>query len=156
MSIFLESEVSIFLVCIYCILKSRSIRYFKNKVFVTCLFLVYSLYKVFSKNQKSSETIPTALFWHDFWRKIFLTLYSINWRNSLAWLPLVFEIFDNIRIAIICFLVCDTINFEINLGFPITLFSYITKSSKKYLYILRTKKALNIEWKTFFIISKDL
>ena len=37
------------------------------------------------------------------------------------------EIFGNIGIVIICFLVCDIISFEINLTFLIKPFSYMTK-----------------------------
>ena len=39
-------------------------------------------------------------------------------------------------IAIICFPVCDVINFEISFEIPIKLFSYVTKKSgQKFKYI---------------------
>ena len=34
----------------------------------------------------------------DFSRKMFFMLYSINWPNFIAWLPLLLEIFVNIRL----------------------------------------------------------
>ena len=52
----------------------------------------------------------------------------------------------NICIVIICFLVYDIINFEINLSFLITSFSYITKKTQgKYLNIIRTKRAFKVK-----------
>ena len=39
---------------------------------------------------------------HDFWRKIFLLLYSINWLNFIVWLPLLCEILGNMCIIIFC------------------------------------------------------
>ena len=59
----------------------------------------------------------------DFSRKIFLTLYFINWTNFIAWLPLLLEILGNMRITIICYPVCDVMNFEIPLAFLSSRFS---------------------------------
>ena len=67
---------------------------------------------------------------HDFWRKSFLKLYSINWPSfKFAWLLLVLEMLGNICIVIICFPVCEVMNFEINLSILIKPFSYMTKKS---------------------------
>ena len=38
----------------------------------------------------------------DFLKKMFLMLYSINWQNFIAWLPLLLDILMNICIGIIC------------------------------------------------------
>ena len=59
-------------------------------------------------------------FLHDFWKKIFFTLYAIKWQNLIAWLPLLLEILGNMCIIITCFPVCDVINFEITFSFLIS------------------------------------
>ena len=81
-------------------------------------------------------------FVYDFWRKMFLMLYSINWRNVIVWLLVLLEILGNMFIAILCFPVCVAINFEINLILLIKLFSYMPKVK------------INRE-KAFFIICKN-
>ena len=58
----------------------------------------------------------------NFWRKIFLLLYSINWPNFIFWLPLLFDIFGNICIAIVCKPGCDVMNFEVKFIFLIKPF----------------------------------
>ena len=61
-------------------------------------------------------------FLHGFWRKIFLLLYSINWSNFIASLPLLCQILDSICFAVVRLPGYD-INFEINLIFLIKPFS---------------------------------
>ena len=39
---------------------------------------------------------------YDFLTIMLLMLYSINWPNFIAWLPLLLEILDNMCIAIVC------------------------------------------------------
>ena len=39
-------------------------------------------------------------FAHEFWIKIFLMLYSINWPNLIVWLPLLFGMSANMSIVI--------------------------------------------------------
>ena len=68
------------------------------------------------------ELVSLAHFLHNFWRKTFLLLYSINWPNLIFWLPLLCEIFDNMCIAIVCKPGCDVMNFEAKLIFLIKLF----------------------------------
>ena len=60
-----------------------------------------------------------------------LTLYSFNWPNFIAWLPLLLEILGNMCMVIICFPLCDFMNFEIRFSFLIKPFSYITKKSRQ-------------------------
>ena len=55
-------------------------------------------------------------------------VYSIIWPTIIVWSPLLLELLNNICIVIICFPVCDVINFEINFGFLIKPFSYMTKN----------------------------
>ena len=47
------------------------------------------------------ELASLSHFLHDFWRKMFFLLYSINWPNVIVWLPLVREKLDNMCIAIV-------------------------------------------------------
>ena len=46
----------------------------------------------------------------------------------MYWLPLLFEILDNMPIVITCFPACDVINFELNL-------SFLNKSEQKFEYL---------------------
>ena len=63
-----------------------------------------------------------------------LMVYSINWRNFIFGLRLLFEIFGNMCIVIIFIPVCGVIYFEINLSFLIKRLSFmIEKVSTKIL-----------------------
>ena len=62
---------------------------------------------------------------------IFRTLYSVQLPNIIDWLPLLLEILGNVCIVIICYPVCDVINFEIKVSFAIKPFSYVTKKSRQ-------------------------
>ena len=111
--------------------------------------------KVFFK-KRGLELVSPSHFMHDFWRKIYLTLYFINWLNFITWQPLFLEILSNICIVIICCWFHDVINFEINHGFLIKPSFYITKTQDKNVNISRTKKTFNMKWKLVFIISEVL
>ena len=50
---------------------------------------------------KGLGTVSPTHFVNDFLTKMFL-LYSINWPNFIAWLPLLLEILSNICIANVC------------------------------------------------------
>ena len=62
-------------------------------------------------------------------------LDSINWPNFIVWLPLRLEILGNMCNVIICFPVCDVVNFDINLNFLSKPFSYITTKVRTNIYI---------------------
>ena len=64
---------------------------------------------------------------HNYLSRIFIMLYSTNWSNFIVWWPLQLEILTNMCIEIICFPVCDVINFEINLICLIKMFYYMIK-----------------------------
>ena len=91
-----------------------------------CWSLAFTLCIAFLINKKRSGiSLPTwfsASFLKTFYHAIFYQL------NFIAWLPLLFEILDNIWIVIICCPVCDAINFEINHNFLIKPFLHITKN----------------------------
>ena len=75
-----------------------------------------------------SETVSLPHFLHDFWRKLFPTLYFINWSNFIVWLHYSWEIGQTCIVIIRC-PVSDDINFENNLNFLAKPFFYITKKS---------------------------
>ena len=90
--------------------------------------------KHFQKIKRGLELVFLPHFLHNFWRKIFLLLYSINWPNFIVWLPLSCEILGNMRIAIACKPSCDVLNFEVSLIFLIKPFfrhdqKVVTKTS---------------------------
>ena len=86
------------------------------KILTTCFYLTWT----FLKNKGRSGLFYLSHFLHDFWRKIFLTLYAIKWLNLIAWLPLLLEILGNMCIIITCSPVCDVIKFEITFSFLIS------------------------------------
>ena len=51
---------------------------------------------------KGLGIVSPAHFAYDFSTKMFLMLYSINWPNFIAWLPLLLEILGNMCIVIVC------------------------------------------------------
>ena len=66
-------------------------KYIKNKVQATCFYFIQSI---------CLEVVSLSHFWHDFWRKIFLMLNSINWPNFIIWLSLLLKILGNMCIVI--------------------------------------------------------
>ena len=75
-----------------------------------------------------------------------------------VWLPLLYEILDNMCIVIISFQVCEIIQFEINFTFVITPLSCMTKKveTKINLKIFKTKAVFKVNLKAFFITFKML
>ena len=58
--------------------------------------------KLFWKIKRGLGLASLPHFLHNFWRKIFILLYSINWPNFIGWLSLLCEILVNMCIAIVC------------------------------------------------------
>ena len=71
---------------------------------------------------KGLGIVSQAHFVYHFSTKIFLMLYSNNWPNFIAWLPLLLETLGNMCITIIYYPGCDVMGFEINLIFLIEPF----------------------------------
>ena len=88
-------------------------KYIETKLQTTCFHLILN----YSRNKRGLELVSLSRFLHDFWRKIFPWLYSINWPNFIVKLLLLSEILGNMCIVTVCQPSCDTINFEINLYF---------------------------------------
>ena len=56
----------------------------------------------FHFSEKDLGLVSAPHFVHDFSRKMFLMLHSINWPNFIVWLPLLLEILGNMCITIVC------------------------------------------------------
>ena len=99
---------------------------------------------------------PCLIFCMIFKEKYFscyVLLTNFNYSNFIVWLLFFHKILGHICIIIICFSVCDVINFEIKLSYQV-FFLYDQKSLNKYLNIFRTKRVFEMRWKVFFIIFK--
>ena len=90
---------------------------------------------------KGLGIVSAAHFVYDFSTRMFLMLYSINWPNFIVCLPLLYQILDNMCIAIVYYPGCDVINFRINLIFLIKPFLYMTKKSRQKHKYLENKKS---------------
>ena len=102
------------------------------------------------------ELVSLLHFPHNFWRKIFFLLCSINWPNFIVWLTLLCEILGKMCNAIVCKPGCNVMNFEVNLIFLTLFFLHDQKVLTKTLNILRTKRAFKMKSKAIFIIFKEL
>ena len=68
---------------------------------LSCRPFAFNSCRVFLKKTKRRlELVSLPHFMHDFWRKIFLLLYCINWPNFNFWLPLLRKVLDNMCIVI--------------------------------------------------------
>ena len=90
-------------------------------------------------------------FVHVFSRKMLLIIYSINWPNLIVWLPLLLEMFGNMCITIVCFQVCDAINFETSPIFLIKPFTCMIKKSRQKFKYLKNEKSFKGEINSIFL-----
>ena len=93
--------------------------------------LVPELFFVFKRASYNIKVSGQHLSFNDFSRKILRMLYSINWSNFIAWLPLLLKILGNMCLAIISYPGYDIRNLEINLSFFIKPFSLYKKIRTK-------------------------
>ena len=129
---------------------------YRNMLKLSCRPLAFTLFQAFLKKTKRGlELFPLPHFLQDFWRRIFLKLYSINWPDLIVWLSFFHEILGNICIVIACFQGCDVVNLEIDLIFLINLVSYIIKNARTK-FFLRNEKCFWDEIKNNFIIFKGI
>ena len=108
------------------------------------------------KTNNCNSWFPCLIFCMIFKQKYFscyALLTNFNYSNFIVWLLFFHKILGHICIIIICFSVCDVINFEIKLSYQV-FFLYDQKSLNKYLNIFRTKRVFEMRWKVFFIIFK--
>ena len=130
-----QSEMLLHLFLLYI-----QVEVYKNILKLRCWSLIFTLYKAFSKNKKGSETSLSSSFSTWFLKKN-ISHIIFYWVNSIAWLPFLLEMFGNMCIVIICFPVCNVINFEINLNLFIKLFFYLTKKSRQKCNYLKNEKS---------------
>ena len=79
--------------------------------------------------EKCLRKVSPPHFVYESSRKMLTILYSINWLNSIVWLPLLLETLDSMCITIVCFPGCDAIILKNNLIFLIKQFFYMTQKS---------------------------
>ena len=96
------------------------------------------------KKKRGLELVFRPHFPHNFWRKIFLLLYSINWPNFIAWLSLLCEILGNM--CIVNQVVTSKIFKLTNLIF----LSYMTKKLWQKLKYRENEKSFFNEIKSIF------
>ena len=102
------------------------------------------------------ELVSLSQFLHNFWMKIFLLLYSINWRRFFVWLLLLREILGNMCVATVCWQACDVMKFGINLIFLTKLFFLHGQKVMIKVKYLENKKSFLDEIKSIFVILKEL
>ena len=90
------------------------------------------------------------ILWTIFQQK-YLSCYILS--TDQISLPFLYEILVNVCFAIIFWLGCDVISFEINLIFLIKPLLYMSKKSRQNLNILRTRRALKIHWRLLMILK---
>ena len=89
----LDQYLKFYRVCFYCIASWGLSKYIETKQQATCFHLIHI--KLFKKIKRGLELVSLPHFLHNFWRKIFLLLHSINWPNFIVWLLLLREILVN-------------------------------------------------------------
>ena len=93
------NSLRFYTVCFYCMPSWGLLKYIETKLQTILFYLILSFLK---KIKKGLGLVSLPHFPHNFWRKIFLLLYSINWPSFIVWLPLLLEILLNRCIAIVC------------------------------------------------------
>ena len=127
--------------------------YNKNKLYKTLDYWSRQLFN-FDFLEKGLGIVSLPHFLYDFSRKIFLTLYSINWPNFIVWSPLLLR-YWKLCFAIICFPGCDIIIFKVSLiYFSSSRFSTWQKSQDKNWNILRTNRAFKTKNHIFHHFSR--
>ena len=107
----------------------------QNILKLKCQPLACTLYKsFFFLKKRDLDLVFLYHLLHYFLRKIFLTLYSIDWPSFIDWLPFI-EILGNIVLKLL--IIRDIKNFVINLVFLSNRFLKWPKSQEK-INILRT------------------
>ena len=122
-----------------CMYKWRSTKISQNRSYLLRPLSLFRLQSFFKKQERPGTKLIRASFSAWILKKIFVTFYSITWPNFMYWLPLLFEILDNMPIVITCFPVCDVINFELNLSFLNKLVPYMTKKSEQKFEYLKNE-----------------
>ena len=131
----------------------RNLAYCKNKQYKALDYWSREMLN-FDFLGKGQRIVLASYFVHDYSRKMFLMLYSINWSNFIVWLPLLLEIMDSICVALVVFPVCDVINFKINLIFLIEPIFYMTENPRQKSKFLENKNNFQGEIESIFHLFK--
>ena len=91
------SSLTFSTVCFYCMPSWGLPTYIETKMLTTC----FTSYKTLLKTKRGLELVSMPHFLHDFWRKTFILIYSINWPKFIDWLPLLRAILVNMCIVIV-------------------------------------------------------
>ena len=146
LSISLINRLKSYAVCFCCMPSWRLLKYIDIKMQTTCLYLVLII--LFLK-KRGLELLSLLYFLHDFWREIFLLIYSINWPSFNFQLPLLCEILGNM--CIVC-----VMNFEIYLFFLFKSFYHCEqKVITNNLMSWKPKELLRWNKKHFLSFSKS-
>ena len=90
--------------------------------------------------EKGLGPVSPTYFGQDFSRKTFLALCSINWPNFIVRITLPLQIPGNVCIVLVCYPVCDVMDFEICLSILINPLSYMSKNLEQQLKYCKNKK----------------
>ena len=93
------NNLKFYAVCFYEISSRRLSKCIETKLQTTCIYLIS--YKAFLKKQRGLVLVSLTHFLYDFWRKMFLLLYSITWVNFIVRLPLFLQILGYMFIVIV-------------------------------------------------------
>ena len=132
------NSLNIFTVCFYRVVSWELLKYIDTKLQSNWFHLILSFFK---KIKRGLELCTLPHFLHNFWRKIFILLRSVNRPNFIVWLSLLCEILGNMCIGIVCKPGCDVMDFEVSLIFQIKLFFLHDQNDVRKMYYLEDKKS---------------
>ena len=132
------NSLNFFTVCFYCVVSWELLKYIDTMLQSNCFHLIL---RFFYKIKRSLELCTLPHFLHNFWRKIFLSLSSVNRPNFIVWLSLLCEILGNMCIGIVCKPGCDVMDFEVSLIFQIKLFFLHDQNDVRKMYYIEDKKS---------------
>ena len=111
---------------------------FQNILKLKCWPLAFTLSKAFLKKKMRPGISLPALFSARNLKKNLSHVIFYKQTKFYIWLHFLLEIFGKICIEIICYQLCDVINFEINLSSLIKTSSYVTKKVSTRLEYLKS------------------
>ena len=123
-------------------------KYNKTMLQTTCFHLILSFLKI----KRSLELVSMCHFLHNFWRKIFPLLYSINWPNFIVWLPLVWEIWATCVLQLFVNQVVTSWILKLTLSFSSIIFPFFLHDQLPWqkLKYLENGKSIYHEIKNIF------
>ena len=125
------NSLNVYTFFFYCMTNWGLSKYIETKLQAACYYLTFI--KSSYKTRRGLKLVSLPQFLDDFWRKIFLLLYSISWQNFIFCLALLRGILGIMCITIIHLPVCDVISFS-------SLYFYMAKNSRQKFKYLKNKK----------------